>query len=171
MATQKLQAIAGVSASDETEIRLKYPSVASTPIGKIIGLLCECIPIKIWGVKISYAIFALPMALPGVLEYARLKVTGCKYILTNRSVQKWSSLFPTCLKSVDLTDIDEIEIYQDGGQEFFNAANLVLVNKKGDPLLHMPGLQSADIFRAIILKSRDARVETEASLATIAARG
>ena len=171
MATQKLQAIAGVSASEETEIRMKYPSVASTFIGKAIGSLCDCIPVKIWGVKVSYMIFALPLAPLGVLLYALLKLAGRKYILTNRSVQVWSSLLPTCLKSIDLTTIDQIDIYQDDGQQFFNAANLVLLDKKGDSILHMPGLQSADIFQAIILKARDARVETEAAMATIAARG
>lgn len=171
MATQKLQAIAGVSASDETEIRLKYPSIAATFPGTCIGKACECLPVKIWGVKISYMIFALPLAPIGVLIYALQKLGGDKYILTNRSVQRWSSLFPNCLKSVDLMDIDTIDIYQDSGQEFFNAANLALLDRKGDPLMLLPGLPSADIFREIVLKSRDARTETAASMATIAARG
>lgn len=170
METQKLQAIAGVSSSDETEIRNKYPSVASTALGQLIGFLSNCIPVRIWGVRISNLIFPLPLAPLGVMEYARLKLTGPKYVLTNRSVQKCASLGATQYLSVDLMDIDEIDLTQESGQEFFNAANLTLVNRAGDSLMRIQGVPCADMFRASILKARDARVETAAALATIQAR-
>ena len=170
MATQKLQAIAGVSASDETEIRNKYPSIASTPLGRLIGILSNCIPTRIWGIKLSSLIFPLPLAPLGVAIYAALKVVGPKYVLTNRSVHRCTSLGSQKQVSVDLMEIDAIDLHQAAGQEFFNAANLTLLDKQGDRLMQIEGLPCADMFRESILKARDARLQTAASLATIQAR-
>ncbi len=170
MATQKLQAIAGVSASDETEIRLKYPSIASTSVGRLIGKLSNCTPTRIWGIRPSSLIFPLPLAPLGVAIYAMLKLTGPKYVLTNRSVQRCSSLGSHKEQSVDLMEIDEIDLHQESGQEFFNAANLTLIDRQGDRVMWIEGVPCADMFRESILKARDARLETAESLAAIQAR-
>ncbi len=170
MATQKLQAIAGVSASDETEIRLKYPSIASTSLGRVIGKLSNCTPMRIWGIRPSSLIFPLPLAPLGVALYAWLKLTGPKYVLTNRSVQQCTSLGSQTQQSVDLMDIDEIDLHQEPGQEFYNAANLTLIDRQGDRLMRIEGVPCADMFCASILKARDARLETADALATIQAR-
>jgi len=171
MSTLATQPICGVSSTSETEIRSRYPSIAATGLGRLIGSICESIPVKIWGVKVSYLIFALPLAPLGVLIYILQKLTGVKYTLTNRSVQVWSVIGVKQLRGVALTDIDEIELTVQPGQEFYHAGDLTFVGAKGDVLLTVSGLPRADIFRENVLKAREARTATEESLATIAARG
>lgn len=170
MATLATQPICGVSSTSETEIRSRYPSIAAWGFGRLIGMLCESIPTKIWGVKVSYLIFALPLAPVGSLLYILQKLTGVKYTLTNRSVQVWSVIGATQKQSVALSDIGEIELSVQPGQEFYHAGDLTLVGEKGDVLLAIGGIARPDIFRENILRARDARAATEESLATIAAR-
>lgn len=170
MATLATQPICGVSSSSETEVRSRYPSIAATGVGRFIGSVCDSIPTKIWGVKLSY-VFALPLAPLGTLIYALQKLFGIKYILTNRSVQVWSVIGTHQVRSAALTDIDDVELTVQPGQEFYHAGNLTLVGAKGDVLLTISGISRPDIFRENILKARQARTATEESLATIAARG
>lgn len=171
MSTLATQPICGVSSTSETEIRSRYPSIAAWGPGRFIGMLCESIPTKIWGVKVSYLIFALPLAPLGSLIYILQKLFGVKYTLTNRSVQVWSVIGATQHRSVALTDIDDVELSVQPGQEFYHAGDLTLVGAKGDVLLTISGLPRPDIFRENILRARQARTATEESLATIAARG
>ena len=65
MLTKKVQAISGVSPGFESVVEELYPSIACTGIGGFLNRLYECIPIKIWGVKISH-VFALLTAPIGV---------------------------------------------------------------------------------------------------------
>jgi hypothetical protein len=171
MATLATQPICGVSSNSETEIRSRYPSIAASALGRLIGSLCESIPAKIWGVKLSYLIFALPLAPLGTLTYVLQKLFGVKYTLTNRSVQVWSVIGVRQHRGVALTDIADIELSVQPGQEFYNAGDLTLVDAKGDVLLKISGIQRPDIFRENILKARQARTATQESLAAIAARG
>ena len=171
MATLATQPICGVSSNSETEIRSRYPSIAATGLGRLIGMLCESIPTKVWGVKVSYLIFALPLAPLGSLLYILQKLTGVKYTLTNRSVRVWSVIGVAQKRSVALSDIGEVELSVQPGQEFYHAGDLTLVGEKGDVLLTISGIARPDIFRENILRARDARAATEESLATIAARG
>ncbi len=171
MSTLATQPICGVSSTSETEIRSRYPSIAATGLGRLIGSLCESIPTKIWGVKLSYLIFALPLAPLGTLVYVLQKLTGVKYTLTNWSVQVWSVIGVQQHRGVALTDIAEIELTIQPGQEFYHAGDLTLVDAKGDVLLTISGIGRPDVFRENILKARQARVATQESLATIAARG
>ena len=164
------QAINGVSSQSETAIRSRYPSIASTALGRVVGSLCETIPLKIWGVKVSYLLFALATAPICVLEFVRLKIVGEKYVLTNRSVQRWASFGNRQLSSVSLDEISEVEVVQQDGQEFYKAADLQLQNAKGDSLMTLKAIQRPEIFRRLILEARDARQQSERALATIEAR-
>ena len=163
-------AITGVHASDEVEIRSKYPSIAATGLGCVLGSVFDSIPVRIWGVKLSNLLFVLPLAPLGVLLYALMKLTGERYVLTNRSVQRWAAVGVQQYQSVSLSDIAEIEYVQQAGQKFFHAGDLILVNAKGDPLMTIKGIQNADVFQQTVLRARDARNQTEESLETIAAR-
>jgi hypothetical protein len=163
-------AIIGVSASGETEIRSKYPSIASTGLGRLLGSLYESIPLPIWGIRLSNLLFVLPTAPLGVLLYTWNKLTGERYVLTNRSVQRWAVIGLKQFQSVTLTDVKEIEYVQLPGQEYYHAGDLLLKNAKGDTLLRVQGVKDADIFRQIIEKAREARIGTEESLAVIEAR-
>lgn len=169
MTTQKKQPISGVSASGEVEIRWRYPSIAATGLGRLIGQLCDLIPVRIWGIKLS-APLALALAPLGVLEYARLKLLGERYVLTNRSVQRWGAFGNRQIQSVPLIEVAEIEVAQQSGQEFYHAGDVTLIGAKGNVLMRLPGVPRPEVFRENILKARDARTETEKALATIAAR-
>lgn len=163
-------AIIGVSASGETEIRSKYPSIASTAIGRFLGSIYESIPFPVWGVKLSNLLFVLPTAPVGVLLYVVNKFIGERYVLTNRSVQRWAVIGFRQYQSVTLTDVAEIEYVQEPGQEYYHAGNLILKNAKGDPVMKISGVKDADVFRQVIEKARDARAGAEHSLAAIEAR-
>ncbi|NQV24500.1 MAG: hypothetical protein HQ518_09035 [Rhodopirellula sp.] len=163
-------AIIGVHAHDESEIRSKYPSIASTALGRVLGSLYESVPVRIWGIKLSNLLFVLPTAVIGVLLYVLNKIFGERYVLTNWSVQRWAVIGQRQFQSVKLTDAVDIEYVQLPGQEYYHAGDLILKNAKGDPLMRICGVKDADIFRQIIEKARDARVGTELSLAAIEAR-
>ena len=169
--TPKPPAISGVSASAETVVMIKYPSICCRGIGRALGSLYESIPApKINGIKPSYLLFPLPTAPFAALGYLTLKVSGERYVLTNRSVQICSSLGNRRIASVALSDIDEIEVIQQTGQKFFKAADLYLLNSEGESLATVAAVPHAEGFRQTILKARDALVQVEAALATIEAR-
>jgi len=163
-------AIIGVSASGETEIRSKYPSIAATGLGRLLGSIYDSIPFRIWGLKLSNLLFVLPTAPVGVLLYTLNKLTGERYVLTNRSIQRWVVIGLRQIQSVALTDVNVIEYVQLPGQEYFHAGDLLLKNAKGDIVLRVQGVKDADVFRQVIEKARDARIGVEESLALIEAR-
>ena len=168
--TTKKTAIAGVSASAEVEIRRKYPSIGGTGIGQLLGSFYESIPAKIWGVKISYLLFVLPTAPFAVLGYVMEKLTGEKWILTNRSIQRWASMGTRQIQSLTLTDVAEIAIETTPGMAFYKCGTLHLQDAKGKTLMLLKGVNNPDIFRQTLLKSRESRTQVESALATIAAR-
>jgi hypothetical protein len=163
-------AIIGVHSSGESEIRSKYPSIASTAPGRVLGSLYESIPSRIWGLKLSNLLFVLPTAPIGVLLYVTTKLFGERYVLTNRSVQTWAVVGAKQYQSVSLTDVAKMEYVQLPGQEYYHAGDLILKNAKGGSIMRISGIKDADIFRQIIEKARDARIGTEQSLEMIEAR-
>jgi hypothetical protein len=98
------------------------------------------------------------------------KLTGEKYVLTNRSVQKAAALGIRLLAQVPLAEIDEVGVQQESGQEFYKAADLYLMNKAGATLMVLEGVPHPYVFRQTILEARDAHNQVGASLATINAR-
>ncbi len=173
MPTRKAQAVAGVSASTETDIMTVYPSIAATSLGRLLGVLYEAIPVKICGIKVSHILFCLPTAPLAVLTYFVTKAVGKSYVLTNRSVKVYRMTLGARGNLVDevaLTDIGEVILHQQGGQEFYRASDIVIVDQSGNAVLELPGVTRAEIFRGTILKSTTACVQTESALATIAAR-
>ena len=74
------------------------------------------------------------------------------------------------LKQVSLNEIDDIAIAQDPGQVFYRAADLQLLNAAGEVILRLEGIPFPETFRNLILETRDARRQTDASHAVIAAR-
>ena len=171
MSIGKPQAVSGVSAGTEAALMVKYPSIACRGIGRAMGSLCDSIPApKINGIKPSYLLFGWLAAPFGLVGYFEIKITGNKYVLTNRSVQIWKALGSRLVAQVLLTDIDQIEIRQQPGQAFYKAADLYLLDSSGETSMRLEAVTRPDVFRETILKARDARREVEASLATIEAR-
>lgn len=168
--TQQKQAITGINSGAETEIRSRYPSLAGTSIGRMIGGICDSIPTKVWGIKISYLLFALPFAPVTAALYLLQKVFGEKYVLTSRSIRRCNSFGTRELQELSLTEIGDITVSQQDGQEFYRASDLHVSDSKGNTVMRLNGVPNAEIFRQSILKARDSRSENEQALATINAR-
>jgi len=170
MPERKPHPIAGVTADSENEIMTVFPSIASTGLGRALGLLYDSIPLKINGVKLSYLLFPLPTSPLALAWYFLLKLTGWRCVLTNRAVQSWSAVGSRLIAQVSLSDVAEIVVVQRGGQSFYRASDLELYGADGKRLMTLAGIPNADIFRESILEARDALVQVESSLATIRAR-
>jgi hypothetical protein len=164
-----VQAIAGVSPSVEARIMTEFPSVGADTLGRLMGVLMDSIPVRVFGIKLSYLIFGLPLAPLGALFFF-LRLLGSRYVLTNRSVQIWSALGSARTASADLAAVEDVEIQEQPGQHFFRAADLRLKAANGQTLLLLPGVADAAAFRNAILRAAQARRLVQASLATINAR-
>ena len=168
---RKPAAISGVAASSEVEIMTVYPSIAAYGLGRTFGLMYESIPLRIMGVKLSNLLFVLPTAPIAAGLYFLQKVTGHRYKLTNRSMQVCHSLGNRKVNQVALTDISDVLIRELPGQQFYKAADLILIGGKGnEAILTLPGIPYAHIFRQTILKARDSRQMVAKSLEAIKAR-
>lgn len=171
MAATMAQPIAGVSASRETLIETVYPSVAANAVGRILGMLMDCIPVSILGVKLSHLLFA-PIAAPiGAALYLLQKVTGNRYELTNRSLISRTSLGGQLIKQVPLADIADIEIETHAGYSFHNVGDVIAYDGRGEKLLVVPAVAWPARFRQIVLDARHARMESDSSLKQIESRG
>lgn len=161
------QAIAGVSPTQEREIETEFPSIAAVAPGRMLGSLLESVPLKIGGVKLSYILFGLPLAPLGLIGYLQLKVTGQRYLVTNRSVSVRSALTGQTVKQVALKDIADVAVDVLGGQAFYRAGDVVLRNAGGDEILRCSGVPQPERFKHLILEARDARMQSDDALATI----
>lgn len=167
---RKPAAISGVSASTEAEIMTVYPSVAAYGLGRSLGTLYDCIPMRIMGVKLSNLLLVLPTApLPAALYFLQ-KITGQKYVLTNRSFQIWYALGSRKITQVALSDISNVVVRELPGQQFYKAGDLILLGAKGEEIMTLAGVPYPHIFRQTILEARDSRQQVAKSLETIKAR-
>lgn len=162
--------ITGVYAGREAPLETVYPSIAASAIGRALGSLCDSIPLRIGGVKLSHLLFA-PIAIPfALIGYFQFKIVGEKYEVTNRSVRIRSFLGGRLVKQVALTDFDDVQVVVSPGQEFYHAGDLQLVNSKGDVVLTLTGVPRPDRLRHVILEARRARLQSDASLKVIEGR-
>ncbi len=169
--SMSIQAIAGVSPSAEATIMTVYPSICATAPGRLIGQICDSMPIRIFGPRLSMLLFGLPLALLGAPLYLLVKGFSHRYILTNRSVQVWTCRGGTRISSVDLGQIEAVNLVVRPGQEFFRAADIRLTGAGGKTLLVLPGIPDAGTIRSAIQRAVQARRLVQSSLATISARG
>jgi hypothetical protein len=166
----KPQAIAGVSAGAASELESVYPSIAATSLGRLIGIICDSIPLRIGGVKLSALLFGLPLAPVALLPYFFMKLFGQRYIVTNRTVRIASTLGVRLFREIPLGEIDNIAVDEQAGQAFFHAGDLVLLNAGGGAIARLDGVPRPYRLRQIILDAREARRQNDASLATITSR-
>ncbi len=170
MSTNRPQAILNVSAGADSIVMIKYPSIACTFFGRMLGMLCESIPVKIYGIKLSYLLFGLLVSPSAALIYFYLKVAGHRYVLTAFGVQKRAAVGNRLVSEVSLSAVNQIAVDQTAGQKFYKASDLVLLNSDGDAILRLEAVPQAEIFRQNLLETRDARTEVQAALETILAR-
>jgi hypothetical protein len=163
----KPQAIAGVSAGVESELESVYPSIAATSLGRLIGVICDSIPLRIAGVKLSALLFALPLAPLALLPYFFMKLFGQRYLVTNRAVRIASTLGVRLFREIPLGEIDNIAVDVQAGQAFYHAGDLVLLNAGGGVIATLGGVTRPYRLRQIILDAREARRHSDTSLATI----
>lgn len=166
----KPQAIAGVSAGADSELESVYPSIAATSLGRLIGVICDSIPLRIGGVKLSTLLFALPLAPVALLPYFWMKLFGQRYVVTTRSVRIASTLGVRLFREIPLGEIDNAAVDVKGGQAFYHAGDLVLLKAGGDAITTLEGVPRPYRLRQIILDAREARRQSDASLATINSR-
>ncbi|MFM7866011.1 MAG: PH domain-containing protein [Planctomycetaceae bacterium] len=164
-----VQAIAGVSSTTEARIMTEFPSVAASSAGRLIGRLMCSIPVRIFGIPVSYLLFG-PLVAPlgALLFFARL--LGSRYILTNRSMQIWSSLGSQRTSSVDLSEVESVVIDELPGQNFYRAADIRLKSAGGQTLLRLSGVADAAAFCNVVQRAVQARRMVQSSLAVINAR-
>jgi hypothetical protein len=98
------------------------------------------------------------------------RLLGSRYILTNRSVQVWSSLGSQRTASVDLSEVDSVVIDELPGQAFYRAADIRLKSAAGQTLLRLSGVADASAFCNVIQRAVQARRMVQSSLAVINAR-
>lgn len=169
IAVMSVQAIAGVSPGIEAKIMTEFPSVGAGSLGRLIGVLMDSIPVRLFGIKLSYLVFGLLVAPLGALCFF-LRLLGARYVLTNRSVQIRSGLGIQKTSSAELSAISDVELEVQAGQDFFRAADLRLKAANGQTLLLLPGVADAAAFRNAILRAAEAKRLVQSSLATINAR-
>lgn len=145
-----VQAIAGVSPATESRVMAVFPSIAATAPGMLLGQLYDCLPVRIFGVKLSSLLFALPTAPLGALIFLLTKATGNRYVLTNRSIQVWTSLGSRRISSIPLSDIGSVSVEQRPGQVFFRAADIRIKAANGQTLLVLPGVPDFGSFKNAI---------------------
>lgn len=170
MSTIQPQAVAGVSATRESEVMTVYPSIGSTGLGRLLGQLYDSIPVPVGSTTLSRLLFPLPTAPLGAMLYFFLKATGNKYRLTNRSIQIWSSLGARMIQQVALTDVSSVDVEQQSGQAFFRSADLVIRDNAGKVVMRLAGIPHAGVFRETVLKAHAARNQVQAALSTLNAR-
>lgn len=150
----------------------EYPSIAAVGIGRSLGRLYECLPIKLFGTGPSLShIFALLTAPLGAMLYGGQKLFGDRYVLTNRGVQIWKSRGNQLVGLVKFGDFDHVQLEQLSGQEFFDAADIRFVAADGSTVLRLSGVKDAGAFLSTIERTAESRKLVDASLAVIAARG
>jgi hypothetical protein len=166
------QPIAGVPAGREIEIEVVYPSVASSPLGRFVGVvmgLASGVPTTLLRVVFSVLLGLLMLPL-GLLAYALQKLMGNCYVLTNRSIYSRSIIWGGMGPRIPLADIAQIQIVGGSGYEFHRVGDLHLENAQGTVLLQIPAIQYPFRLKQVILDARAARIESDESLARIQSR-
>jgi len=174
---QKPQAISGVSAGTEAEITTAYPSLAATGLGRAVGRMCDGVLIT-HGVSWPRLLITLPLWLIVVpialtvtlILYFITKISGQRFVLTNRSLQVRQMIGVRLNGQASLADIKNVEIEELPGQAFYKAADLLIQGADGKTILRLEGVQRPAVFRQTILEARDARQRVEESLKAIQSR-
>lgn len=165
-----VQAIAGVSPATESRVMTVFPSISAFSGGCLLGKICDSIPVRILGLKLSTLLFALPLAPFGAVMFLASKALGHRYVLTNRSVQIWTSLGTQRISSLPLSDIASVEVLQRPGQSFFRAADIRLKATNGQTLMSLRGVGDFGSFKNAIERMLQSHRLVKSSLAAINAR-
>ncbi|MEO2033418.1 MAG: PH domain-containing protein [Planctomycetaceae bacterium] len=166
-----IQPIAGVSSRSEAVVMTEHPSIAAGMLGQALGIIYDCIPVRICGLTLSHLLFVLPTAPIAIGLYFLQRLTGEYFVLTNRSVQIWAARLGRRVSTVDLSEIADAEVTQSPGQKFFKAGDILLRSQSGQIIQQLRGVPDAPSFCNAIRRTAEARRMVQSAMATIEARG
>lgn len=153
----------------EVTIMTVWPSVASTGLGRTLGLLYR---IKEGLGPVSIGRIALLATMPvGLMLYLSLRAPWAirRYRLTNRRVIIEQGINPVVRQFVGLEGFDAIDVEVSPGQEWYAAGDLVF--RRGSvQTLRLAGVSRPESFRRVCLEARQAYVSVAAlqpELATV----
>jgi hypothetical protein len=155
---------------DERPVMTVFPSIASLPLGRGLGVLYESLPIRIGRLKLSHLLFPLPTSPVALLLYFWLKVAGPRYELTTQRLRVLRGLARRAGLEIPLDEVGRIEITTSFGQRFFKSGTLIVRNHVGTERLRLAGVVRPEMFRQTILEVRDALIRTDAAMRTIEGR-
>lgn len=166
-----VQPIAGVSSRSECVVMTEHPSIAAGMPGQALGRIYEAIPVRVCGLTISHLLFVLPTAPLAVGLYFLQRIVGEYFVLTNRSVQIWTARSGRRVSTVDLSQVEGIDVVQAPGQKFFKAGDILLRTKSGELIQRLRGVPDAPSFCNAIRRTAESRRMVQSAMATIEARG
>jgi hypothetical protein len=149
------EAIAGVWPAElgEAHITQTYPSVSASALGRLLGSLYS-MPQPI-GFLLHIATLPVPIMLAvGMFLLGRFR----RYQLTSTRVRIRTGIRDKGGPEAGLADFDDVRAVVRPGQAFYRAADLELV-ARGQVVLTLPGVWSAEAFRQNILEARHALVQ------------
>ena len=114
--------------------------------GEFFVFLYECIPLQVFGLRISHLLFVLPTAPIAVGLYFLQKLTGEYFVLTNRSVQIWAVRSRRRVSSVDLSQVEDVALTQASGQKFFKAGDILLRSASGQIIQQLRGVPDCLLY-------------------------
>lgn len=168
--TQQPQAISGVSPGHEAVIEELYPSIAATAIGDFLARLLDCVPNRVWGMKVSNLLFGLLAAPIAVVVYLWMKVFGVRYVVTNRAVKIMNSMGFQLRQSVDLSQISSVDVDPDSRMVFYQTGDVRLIGSAGQTLMLLRGVPRPERFCQVIHEACSSRSQVASAMARIAAR-
>lgn len=165
------QAIAAVSSKNETLIMVEYPSIAALPMGLALGRLYTSSNVRFFGTGPRISSFlALPTAPIGTLLYAYQKLMGNRYVLTNQSLSIQTAITRHTTQKIALAEISSVKSHSESGHEFFDSADLQIIDQSNQPRLVLRGIKEPDAFRNAIQQAVAAKTQVAIAEARIEAR-
>jgi len=164
------QPISGVTPSVVAErlVMEVWPSISAYAPGRLVGQLFS-IPGRVGPVRITFFIGLVIFWLPLLLYFFPGRLFT-RYVLTNKRLLVRKGLGARVAAELALEEIADVRAVVRAGQSYFQAADLVVVDRAGAERLRLAGVAQAESFRRAVLKARDARVRVLAALEEIEKR-
>lgn len=149
MSHERTQAVAGVVPPDVAEavIMQVWPSISAGALGRLLGRVYSVAFLGRLAALVTFPLAILVYFLPTY----RLK----RYTITTRRVLIQKGLRPRPVRDMALEQIDEVQVVQRPGQEYFRAGDVQLL-EGGQVKLELPGVQAPENLRHNILEARNA---------------
>ncbi len=115
-------------------------------------------------------LFGLVTAPLGVAAYFFGKVTGSAYVITNRTISVQKILGGATSPGCAISEIEQIEILTNPGDEFHHVGNLHLRDADGRTLLTMNAVTRPERVRHLIQELRSVHLKSRSALEQVQSR-